>query len=273
MLVNSLGRLNPSSKCRVFSETPKTFYKLNDVELEYSIQHKIAVAAGLTDPRLNVSDIKNTLKQLNKRIQNSAVYKDLFKATAIPFCLSLPNYGLDIGAELERNWLPLLKSEYEKQISGAYFKATFQGNASLSNNIKAVDGTGYANFLERQSPAAVVGYYFPTALQEFDISSQRKRIINLPKIDDTELCLSGPFEIIYSLICYPNLLFNKHSYSPILCASALEHEDPRMVMLFKSYGPHLEFWLMTQMLTPNKTQVSEQWSGGVTIFKSILINP
>ena len=23
-----------------------------------------------------------------------------------------------------------------------------------------------------------------------------------------------------------------------------------MVMMFKSYGPHLEFWLMTQMLTP-----------------------
>ena len=45
-----------------------------------------------------------------------------------------------------------------------------------------------------------------------------------------------------------------------------------MVMLFKSYGPHLEFWLMSQMLTPNETQVSEQWSGGVTIFESILTN-
>ena len=273
MLVNSLGRLNPSSKCRVFSKTPKTFYKLNDVELEYAMQHKTAVAAGLTDPRLDVSDIKNTLKLLDERIQNSAVYKDLFKATAIPFCLSLPHNGLDIGAELERNWLPLLKTEYEKQTTGSYFKATLQGNTALSKNIKAVDGTGYANFLEQHSHAAVVGYYFPTALQEFDISSQRKRIINLPKIDDVELCLSGPFEIIYSLICYPNLLFDKHSYSPILCASALEHEDPRMVMLFKSYGPHLEFWLMSQMLTPNETQVSEQWSGGVTIFKSILKNP
>ena len=62
MLVNSLGRLNPSSKCRVFSKTPKTFYKLNDVELDYSMQHTTAVAAGLTDPKLDVSGIKNTLK-------------------------------------------------------------------------------------------------------------------------------------------------------------------------------------------------------------------
>ena len=136
------------------------------------MQHKTAVAAGLTDPRLDVSDIKNTLKLLDERIQNSADYKGLFKATAIPFCLSLPHAGLDIGAELEGNWLPLLKTEYEKQSNGSYFKATLQGNTALSKNIKAVDGTGYANFLERQSPAAVVGYYFPTALQEFDISSQ-----------------------------------------------------------------------------------------------------
>ena len=273
MLVNSLGRLNPSSKCRVFSKTPKTFYRLNDVDIEYSMQHKVAVSAGLTDPKLNVSDIKNTFKLLDERIKNSAVYRDLFKATAIPFCLSLPNRKLDIGAELEGNWLPLLKTEFEKQASGAYFKATLQGNTPLSKNVKAVDGCGYANFLEQHSPASVVGYYFPTALQEFDISSQRKRIINLPKLDELELCLSGPFEIIYSLICYPNLLFDKHTYSPILCASALEHEDPRMVMLFKSYGPHLEFWLMSQMLTPNETQVSEQWSGGITIFKSISLNP
>ena len=75
MLVNSLGRLNPSSKCRVFSKTPKTFYKLNDVELEYGMQHKTAVAAGLTDSKLDVSDIKNTLKLLDESIQNSAVYK------------------------------------------------------------------------------------------------------------------------------------------------------------------------------------------------------
>ncbi len=121
-------------------------------------------------------------------------------------------------------------------------------------------------FLEQTSNSTIVGYYFPTALQEFDIDSQRKRVMDLPKLDKLGLCLSGPFEIIYSLICYPKLLFDKQNYSPILCASSLEHKDPRMVMLLKSYGPHLEFWLMSQMLTPEKTQVSEQWSGGITIY-------
>ena len=63
MLVNSLGRLNPSSKCRVFSKKPKTFYKLNDVELDYSMQHKTAVAAGLTDPQLDVFNNSHSIFQ------------------------------------------------------------------------------------------------------------------------------------------------------------------------------------------------------------------
>ena len=269
MLLNSLGRFIPSKQCRVFSETPKTFYKLNNVNIEYKRQHKKAVSAGLTDAKHGISEIEATLEFINNQIKNSQVYKNLFKATAIPFCLSVPNNGLDFGTELENHWLPLLKTEFEKQNSGAYFRASMQGNTPLSKNVKPVKDSGYTNLLEQISHSTIVGYYFPTAFQEFDISSQRERTRALPKLGDVALCLSGPFEIIYSLVCYPNLLFDKQNYSPILCASSLEHNDPRMIMLFKSYGPHLEFWLMSQMLTPDKAQVSEQWSGGITLYKCL----
>ena len=269
MLLISLGRFIPSKQCRVFSETPKTFYKLNNVNIEYRRQHKKAVSAGLTDAKHGISEIEETLEFINNQIINSQVYKNLFKATAIPFCLSVPNNGLDFGTELENHWLPLLKTEFEKQNSGAYFRASMQGNTPLSKNVKPVKDSGYTNLLEQISHSTIVGYYFPTAFQEFDISSQRERTRALPKLGDVALCLSGPFEIIYSLVCYPNLLFDKQNYSPILCASSLEHNDPRMIMLFKSYGPHLEFWLMSQMLTPDKAQVSEQWSGGITLYKCL----
>jgi hypothetical protein len=269
MLLNSLGRFTPSKQCRVFSETPKTFYKLNNVNIEYKRQHKKAVSAGLTDAKHGISEIEATLEFINNQIINSQVYKNLFKATAIPFCLSVPNNGLDFGTELENHWLPLLKTEFEKQNSGAYFRASMQGNTPLSKNVKPVKDSGYTNLLEQISYSTIVGYYFPTAFQEFDISSQRERIRALPKLGDVALCLSGPFEIIYSLVCYPNLLFDKQNYSPILCASSLEHNDPRMIMLFKSYGPHLEFWLMSQMLSLDKAQVSEQWAGGITLYKCL----
>jgi len=264
--LNNLGRVIPSKQCRVFSQTPKPFYKLNNVTIDYRTQHNKAVSAGLTDAKNDISEIEAKLEFIKNQIINSQAYKNLFNATAIPFCLSVPNNGPDFGTELEDHWLPLLKTEFEKQGNGAYFRATLQGNIPLSENIKPVEGSGYAKFLEQTSNSTIVGYYFPTALQEFDIDSQRKRVMDLPKLEKLGLCLSGPFEIIYSLICYPKLLFDKQNYSPILCASSLEHKDPRMVMLLKSYGPHLEFWLMSQMLTPETTQVSEQWSGGITIY-------
>lgn len=269
MLFNEIGRNIPSKKCRVFSDTPKTFYKIEQLSIDYAAQHKLAQENGLVDQALSPVKVETELQQVARNIQFSDNFKNLFNGPAIPFCMLAPNCQEDLGTQLENNWLPMLKKEYERQRPGAYFKATLQGNTDLSQSIKISKDSGYERFLGKKKSAHIAGFFFPTAFQEFDIESQRRRIVELPNDTDLELSLSGPFEMVYSLIAYPSLLFSKNNYSPILCASALEHEDPRMVMMFKSYGPHLEFWLMTQMLTPTKTQVSEQWSGGITLFKTL----
>ena len=51
--------------------------------------------------------------------------------------------------------------------------------------------------------------------------------------------------------------------------SAFVHSDERLILVLKSYGPHMEFWCMTQMLSKHTTQVSEQWSGGLTLFDEL----
>lgn len=269
MLFNDLGRSNPSINCRTFSSEPKNFYKIDAFDTNYSKQHRLALDNNLLSNKVSVKEAEENLKEIKKLIINGDIYKNLFKATAIPFCISFPDLKKDLGTILENNWLPLLKKEYEKQVPGTYFKATLQGNTNLKNSLSISENSGYDIFLNNCINSTAIGYFFPTAFQEFDIESQRRRISELPKINNLSISLSGPFEIIYSLISYPLLLYSKQNYSPILCASALKHVDQRMVMLFKSYGQHLEFWLMTQMLTPTKTQVSEQWSGGITIFKNI----
>ena len=269
MLFNSLGRNNPSERCRVFSKVPKDFYKIDPFDPTYSKQHEISLQNNITSNDFNSTEIEDSIKSIKNVINSDNNYRNLYNGPAIPFCIRLPNISEDLGTQLEDFWLPLLKKEYERQVPGTHFKATLQGNTELKNSISIFENSNYNNFIQKSLNSNIVGYYFPTAFQEFDINSQRIRITELPKINNLDICLSGPFEIIYSLVCYPKLLFSKNNYSPILCASAFEHKDPRMVMLFKSYGPHLEFWLMTQMLTPTKTQVSEQWSGGITIYKSM----
>lgn len=264
-----LGRNNPSEDCRVFSDVPKEFYKIDPLNIDYAAQHKLAAESGMVSNSLDASDVETGLGDVEAVIKSSDDYRNLFEGPAIPFCLSIPDGNEDLGTQLEDHWLPLLKKEYERQVSGTYFKATLQGDTELKESVTVSEKSGYDDFLDKAASSTVAGYFFPTAFQEFDIKSQRTRIADLPQLGDLGMCLSGPFEMIYSLVTYPKLLFSEDKYSPILCASALEHSDPRMVLMFKSYGPHLEFWLMTQMLTPTKTQVSEQWSGGITIFKSL----
>ena len=84
--------------------------------------------------------------------------------------------------------------------------------------------------------------------------------------DKVMVCLSGGKDICAALIGSPDLLINEENYAPIICMSSYVHSDSRLVLVLKSYGPHMEFWCMTQMLAKNTTQVSEQWSGGLTIF-------
>jgi hypothetical protein len=73
-------------------------------------------------------------------------------------------------------------------------------------------------------------------------------------------------DICSALIGSPDLLISDEYYAPVLCLSSYVHQDKRLVLLMKAYGPHMEFWCMTQMLTKDTTQVSEQWAGGLTIY-------
>ena len=83
------------------------------------------------------------------------------------------------------------------------------------------------------------------------------------------LVLSGGLDTAAAFVGTPGLLINENDYPPVLCLSSIKHEDERLMLCFKSYGHHLEFWGMSQMLTPEITQVSEQWSGGLTLFETI----
>ena len=80
------------------------------------------------------------------------------------------------------------------------------------------------------------------------------------------LVLSGGLDTAAALVGSPDLLVNKDDYPPVLCLSALKHSDERLMLCFKAYGQHLEFWCMSQMLSPGQTQVSEQWSGGLNFI-------
>lgn len=265
MLFNNLGRRIPSEECRVFNPSDNTFYKLNQPPIDYEQQLRKSAQLGLVTDACSYESFKGISENIYQWIDGTPQWKNLTLGPSIPFTLHIPDLEKDEGSQLSERFLPLIKSECSKRPVGE-FRATIQGNSKLEGSFSVDPNTNYQRFISQSRKGRVTGLYFPCAFQEYDISSQRRQLSRITSEAPFQLCVSGHIEISYSLSLYPELLFDSRYYSPILCASPLVHHDSRMIPIFKSYGPHTEFWLMSQMLTPSTTQVSEQWSGGLTIY-------
>ncbi len=263
---NADGRRIPSKNSRVFGEVPKKYYQLNQPALNYAQILKNSIRFGGVDEGIEANQFKIACEKLKEEITKNKDFSNLFNAVHIPFICKRVESLDDLGKDLETVELPGLQRSFNEKFPDSHFKAILQSNSELPGSISLDSRSRYASFLEKCQKNTVYGWYFPQALQEFDVESQREQMVSLPIVDD--ICLSGGVDISAALIGSPEVLISEYFYSPILCMSAYVHSDPRLILVLKSYGPHMEFWCMTQMLTKNITQVSEQWAGGITFYRS-----
>lgn len=263
---NQCGRRVPTEKMRVFAKEPSFYYSLrapaNNHREIYERLSAFGIAVGLSQ-----DNFIDRIENLYETIRADSNYSNLLAGVAVPFAIGALPDDLDLGSHLEHELLPKVESSFKDAFSDCHFKAVLQGDSDLEGRISIDPNSCYESLISSAKKEPVVGIYFPQALQEFDIESQRKQMAELPAIESAAVCLSGGIDICAALTGTPSLLINEETYAPILCMSAYRHADPRLILLMKSYGPHLEFWCMTQMLTKDVTQVSEQWTGGITIFK------
>lgn len=264
---NSDGRRIPSTDLRVFSEEPKHYYELKQPDIDYSKILNNSIRFGGVDAQVSPAQFEAACKNLKAEIKSNQDFANLLNGVHIPFVCKRVESVNDLGKDLEAIELPGLQKSFNEQFPESHFKAILQSNSELPGSISLDPRSRYEGFLDKSQKNTVIGLYFPQALQEFDVESQRKQMEQLPQIGN--VCLSGGIDISAALIGSPELLISEDFYAPILCMSAYVHSDPRLVLLLKSYGPHMEFWCMTQMLTKNITQVSEQWAGGITFYASL----
>jgi hypothetical protein len=261
---NEDGRRAQSKGLRVFDEEARNYYQIKNPVLDYSEVLSNSIKFGGVDPTTSVAAFESACIKLKNEIANNAEYKNLLNGVHIPFIVKKIESIVDLGKDLEDIELPNFQKSFNAKYPDSHFKAVLQSNSKLPGNVTLDARSRYQGFLDAGKSGAVIGWYFPQALQEFDVESQRKQMADLPAAKNA--CLSGGIDILAALIGSPSLLINEDAYAPILCLSAYVHADPRLVLLIKSYGPHMEFWCMTQMLSKTTTQVSEQWSGGITFY-------
>jgi len=263
------GRRVPGKDARVFGSTPSFYYKLNQPAIDYELILNRSKQFNSVPADVTPSDFKSKAEALLEKIKTHDAYANLLKGVKVPFVAGRKNRGADLGEELESELLPSLKESFNAQFPEAHFKAVLQSNSELPGNVSLASESRYQELISLVEAGVVVGWYFPQALQEFDIRSQRSQMVPLPALAGAKACLSGGIDICAAVAGVPDLLISDEFYTPILCMSAYVHRDPRLALLLKAYGPHMEFWCMTQMLTRDTTQVSEQWAGGITIFASV----
>lgn len=262
------GRCLPVENSRVFADKASEYYKIDRQEVNYVEIFERSKKFGSNVKGFDAITFESKAKNLLTKISNDESFKNLVKGPHIPFLYSESESGSrsDLGTDLENNQLQRLKESFCVMHPESHFKAVLQSDSKLASNVSIEPGVGYERFLAHAKEKTVVGWYFPLAFKEYDVKSQRDRAKQLPLSKEINFCLSGGKDICAALIGTPDLLTSEDHYAPILCMSSYVHSDPRLVLILKSYGPHMEFWCLTQMLAKNVTQVSEQWTGGITVF-------
>lgn len=262
------GRRIPYKGMRVFNKNSLQYYKIKKPENNFSEILSNSKKYGGVNVKITEDYFKSKCLDLLKNIGSDNLLKGILNGVAIPFICCKSNNEKDMGLEFEKEVLPSVSLAFTENNPNLHFKAILQGEKKLANEIVISKRSRYQEFLNMyNSGKTIVGWYFPQALQEYDIESQREQMKTLPK--QYNLVLSGMIDVSAALIGSPKLLINKDDYPPVLCLSAIKHSDKNLMLCYKAYGHHLEFWGMSQMLTPKITQVSEQWSGGLTLFAPI----
>jgi hypothetical protein len=266
-LFDKSGRRIPFEGMRVFNEESLSYYKINSRTYNYETILSNSKNFADIDKSINANTFEKVCSDLKVKLQADTSLKNLFKGIHVPFICPKASEFNDLGNELEKITLPSVASSFKASFPDLHCKATLQGSSKLDGQLSIAKDSRYQSFIDAHKQGVVVGWYFPQALQEYDIESQQNQMKTLPL--HKNLVLSGGLDSAAALVGSPGLLVNKNDYPPVLCLSALSHVDERLMLCFKAYGHHLEFWCMSQMLAPGIKQVSEQWSGGLTLFDLI----
>jgi len=258
------GRRVVSRPYRVFNVEELTYYfiqnnsfDLGDILLNF---HEAGIGENI-----NLSKFRDTLDLVARRFSGSSAFGNLFRGVHVPFIVpALDRAKTDVSFNTVQRFLPKLERSFKKRYADSHFKAIVQGASELDGNLVIDDRSRYNELFDEASQSDLIGWYFPQALQQFDTDSQVRQIDELPS--ERGVCVSGPMEILAANIGKPDLLINENGYAPILTMPSVRHIDEKLILALKSYGPHLEFWCLSNELSRNLKQVSEQWSGGISLY-------
>ena len=249
---------NVGKQSTVFEYPPKEYYRFNSISLESSVGN----LAGAFD--IEKKALEDNLASVRDEIVRDSTVSGLTNGPVVPFFV--PRFdGTDIGVMLRDGLLTRLKDSYARVFPEAHIKVVAQDKLDIIDSLQPRAGTRYSELLSTLKESSICGLYFPHAFAGHSVSSQVKSSADAGK--DIRCTLSGPLETVSALIAAPDLITSSEFYSPVLCMSGVSHTDSKLIPVLKSYGQHMEMWIVSNCLVPGIEMVSEQWTGGMTAYK------
>jgi hypothetical protein len=262
-MFDSNGTFIPNNDLNVFSYPTSDFYTYTSQDTYKNLQN-LSI-----NFKLDAHLLADSFQELTATIANDRHFSLLLNGPWLPFCLPHTSNN-DIGLRLENELLPILHKSFTSAFPDSHFKAVIQDKIQLLGRLLPREETNYNKLIVSNLSSAIVGIYFPNAFNQFSVSSQVIAFNKIKSVSSSlKFCLSGPLEIASALIGAPSFLIHPNSYSPILIGSGAKHKDNRLISCFKSYGQHLEFWVLSNNLTFGVEQISEQWTGGLCFYLPI----
>ncbi len=198
--------------------------------------------------KINFNEFLERLNKIQLKTNNNIELKNIDKAVNIPFIIPIIENHSDIGSDISNILIPKLKISYENE----YPLYNFSNHCSenLKNQINISKKSRYLKIIEKIKFKNIVGILYLN-LNEFSFPAAEEIIEKMPE----DFNLSGPYEIFSSLIGFPNLLYKKEKYPPLLWISSIKdkylndtgyHIEPYGYNLTFNKRPHLnkaaEYW-------------------------------
>ncbi|MDD3102098.1 MAG: hypothetical protein PHE59_03065 [Patescibacteria group bacterium] len=184
------------------------------------------------NPNVTCFEFKQETERLLRLIRNNIRTANIVNGAWLPIILPKWEGTRGLGTVLGEQYLKAIGKSYKKAFPGRTF---CNCEKSFVNKVFIASNSRHNCLIERMEQEAVIGIYFPTALQGFSIDASQECVAKLPK----EFILSG-LDAIIAMIMYPDILARDKD-TPCLDLSALFWQDNRCSFYFKARDDRLEF--------------------------------
>lgn len=247
------GRCVPGALSAPVHERTRRYFTCTQPEVDYKAIHaRLARHLGGAE-RIGAREFETRARGVLASLEADEVHRGITNAVHVPFYL--PAGGVaDVGAEIERTYIPAVQAAYEEAFPGRDFENRCVH--PLDDRLTAADQGRHRVLLERLAEGPVVGVFF-VALTEYSVPAARERVERLPE----KFLMAGGLDTCAAAIGSPGLLFREEGYPPVLWFGGLESDAPDANYHLEQYG--FDLTLNRRVHLGN---AAESWANGIVVL-------